>query len=127
MVSEFDSYKHQMTKNIVVGVLALQGAFYEHVKLLTRASSEVALDCDRKWEFLEVRNAQDLEKCNALIIPGGESTTISLVATRTNILEPLRDFVKQVFPTKDSGDLGNANICLSIEYAEDRPGAPVPD
>ena len=87
-----------MTTSVVVGVLALQGAFYEHIKLLKRASSEVVLDRDRNWEFIEVRNAQDLEKCDALIIPGGESTTISLVATRTNLLEPLRNFVKQVHP-----------------------------
>ena len=96
-----------MTTSIVVGVLALQGAFYEHIKLLKRASSEVAIDRNGNWEFSEVRNAQDLEKCDALIIPGGESTTISLVATRTNLLEPLRDFVKQVQSNKDSGDLGN--------------------
>lgn len=85
-----------MTRNIVVGVLALQGAFYEHFKLLQKASPKVAIGQDSKWEFLEVRTAQDLEKCDALIIPGGESTTVSLVAARSNLLEPLRDFVKYV-------------------------------
>lgn len=85
-----------MTENIVVGVLALQGAFYEHFKLLERASPQVEIGQDRKWEFVEVRNAQDLQRCDALIIPGGESTTVSLVAARSNLLEPLREFVKQV-------------------------------
>ncbi|KAF6225225.1 hypothetical protein HO133_010422 [Letharia lupina] len=89
-----DVHNHQMTRNIVVGVLALQGAFYEHLKLLQRAFREVAIGQDEGWEFVEVRTAQELERCDALIIPGGESTTVSLVAARSNLLEPLRDFVK---------------------------------
>ena len=97
-----DSDKTRMTRNIVVGVLALQGAFYEHFKLLEKASLEVAIDQDGKWEFVEVRTTQDLQRCDALIIPGGESTTVSLVAARSNLLEPLRTFVKQVYPSKDS-------------------------
>ena len=90
-----------MTRNIVVGVLALQGAFYEHLQLLKRASQEVATGQDGRWEFVEVRTANELERCDALIIPGGESTTVSLVAARSNLLEPLRHFVKQVHPSKD--------------------------
>lgn len=89
-----------MTSTIVVGVLALQGAFCEHLKLLQRASSEVVIGQDRKWEFVEVRTAQSLERCDALIIPGGESTTVSLVAARSSLLEPLRHFVKRVSPSK---------------------------
>ncbi|KAI7103675.1 SNO glutamine amidotransferase, partial [Hortaea werneckii] len=40
------------------------------------------------------RNPAALATCDALIIPGGESTSISLIAERTGLLEPLRDFVK---------------------------------
>lgn len=83
-----------MLGTITVGVLALQGAFYEHIKLLCSAAGEVSLDQDREWEFIEVRTPQELETCDALIIPGGESTTISLVAARSHLLEPLRNFVK---------------------------------
>ncbi|KAM0800945.1 pyridoxine [Usnea florida] len=83
-----------MTGSIVIGVLALQGAFYEHFRLLQKASLEVDVGRDEKWEFMEVRTAPDLERCDALIIPGGESTTVSLVAARSNLLEPLRNFVK---------------------------------
>ena len=96
--------KIKMTKDIVVGVLALQGAFYEHFKLLKKASPEVEIGQDRKWEFIEVRNAQDLQRCDALIIPGGESTTVSLVAARSKLLEPLREFVKQVYSSVESYD-----------------------
>lgn len=77
---------------ITVGVLALQGAFFEHVQLLKQAA--VGLASTSQWEFIEVRTPQELERCAALILPGGESTTMSLVAGRSNLLEPLRDFVK---------------------------------
>lgn len=85
-----------MSANITVGVLALQGAFYEHFKLLHTAAQEAILDNDQVWKFVEVRTPRDLELCDALIIPGGESTTVSLVAARSSLLEPLRDFVKYV-------------------------------
>ncbi|OXV06899.1 hypothetical protein Egran_05335 [Elaphomyces granulatus] len=84
---------------ITVGVLALQGAFYEHLQLLQKAvvSLREAEGCSTlEWEFIEVRNASQLDRCDALILPGGESTTISLVAASSNLLEPLRDFVKYV-------------------------------
>lgn len=83
--------------NVTVGVLALQGAFYEHLQLLKQASRSVAPPSDQSathWIFLEVRTTEHLSLCDALIIPGGESTTISLVAARSNLLDPLRDFVK---------------------------------
>ncbi|KAJ5668991.1 hypothetical protein N7462_010061 [Penicillium macrosclerotiorum] len=76
---------------VTVGVLALQGAFIEHVQLLKKAAEQEQLS---NWEFIEVRTPQELAKCDGLVLPGGESTTMSLVAARSNILEPLRDFVK---------------------------------
>lgn len=85
-----------MTRGIIIGVLALQGAFYEHIALLRAASIELTSDQDVKWEFIEVRTPPELAECDALIIPGGESTTVSLVAERSNLLEPLREFVKYV-------------------------------
>ena len=82
-----------MGLQITVGVLALQGAFIEHLKLLNQASTLLGLG-DIQWCFTEVRNPAELQKCSALIIPGGESTTMSLVAARSSLLEPLREFVK---------------------------------
>ncbi|OJJ01435.1 hypothetical protein ASPVEDRAFT_130445 [Aspergillus versicolor CBS 583.65] len=81
---------------ITVGVLALQGAFHEHVVLLKKAAASLVSQqvSSSHWDFLEVRNSQELERCDALVLPGGESTAISLVAARSNLLEPLRDFVK---------------------------------
>ncbi|MCJ1253023.1 hypothetical protein MMC24_000830 [Lignoscripta atroalba] len=83
-----------MTTSIVVGVLALQGAFAEHLKLLQKASTSVEPASHIKWTFTEVRTEDELSQCDALIIPGGESTTMSLVASRSGLLEPLRGFVK---------------------------------
>jgi hypothetical protein len=81
--------------DITVGVLALQGAFSEHIQLLRRATQTLKRQ-DVKWEFIEVRTPAELARCDALILPGGESTTMSLVAARSGMLEPLRDFVKYV-------------------------------
>lgn len=80
-----------------VGVLALQGAFIEHLTLLRKAAlyiKQCQPDSTRSFEFTEVRTQQQLSTCDALVIPGGESTTISLVAARSDLLEPLREFVK---------------------------------
>lgn len=80
---------------ITIGVLALQGAVTEHLQLLRQASSNIShANPTRQYTFLEVRTAEQLSQCHALIIPGGESTTISHLAARGNLLEPLRDFVK---------------------------------
>ena len=80
---------------VIVGVLALQGAFLEHLVLLRRAADFLRNEEHTiAFEFTEVRNTKDLAACDALIIPGGESTTIALVAAQSGLLEPLRDFVK---------------------------------
>jgi len=65
-----------------VGVLALQGAFIEHEALLR----------DLGVRAVEVRLPEQLEGLAALIIPGGESTTIGKLAESYHLLEPLRAF-----------------------------------
>jgi len=87
------------TLAITIGVLALQGAFSEHIQLLRLAvaalhASGTDIAANVSWRFMEVRTPAELAKCDALIIPGGESTTMSLVAQSSGLLEPLRDFVK---------------------------------
>lgn len=80
---------------VTVGVLALQGAFLEHINLLNDAVQPPSpLAGLARYSFIEVRTATQLQACHALIIPGGESTSISLIAERTGLLDPLRDFVK---------------------------------
>ena len=91
----YDATTDPMTK-ITVGVLALQGAFVEHISLLHHAATaDIAPKYpDVYFEFVEVRTPSELAKCHALILPGGESTSISLIAERTGLLNPLREFVK---------------------------------
>ncbi|TFK24204.1 glutamine amidotransferase subunit pdxT [Coprinopsis marcescibilis] len=74
---------------VVIGILALQGAFVEHQDSLER------LNLSRPIEIVLVRTLEDLDRCDALIIPGGESTTIALLAKLSGLLEPLRRFVSQ--------------------------------
>lgn len=79
------------TTSLTVGVLALQGGFHEHLTLLRRATAHFP---STTITTIEVRTPGELAQCDALIIPGGESTTISFVAAQSGLLEPLRDFVK---------------------------------
>ena len=71
-----------------IGVLALQGAFIEHEKMLQRLSVEA----------VEVRLPKDLEGCAGVIIPGGESTTIGKLAVQYNLIEPLREMARSGKP-----------------------------
>ena len=72
-----------------IGVLALQGAFREHIAMLKRLNVEA----------VEVRLAQELDGLDGLIIPGGESTSMGLVAERWGLVEPLRRWVRGGKPT----------------------------
>mmetsp|Transcript_1641 Transcript_1641/g.1985 ORF Transcript_1641/g.1985 Transcript_1641/m.1985 type:complete len:232 (+) Transcript_1641:198-893(+) len=74
---------------IVVGVLALQGAFIEHVEIFENLGIKVQ----------QVRLPQDLEGLTGLVIPGGESTAIGLIADRWGLTEPLQSWVKEGRPT----------------------------
>lgn len=67
-----------------IGVLALQGAFIEHEKMLRGLGVETQ----------QVRLPEQLNDLNGLIIPGGESTTIGLLATKYGLVEPLREFAR---------------------------------
>jgi len=79
----------QLISDLVIGILALQGAFAEHQAMLQKISGN-----KRRLEAIEVRTPEELNRCDALIIPGGESTTIALLARLTGLMEPLSEFVK---------------------------------
>lgn len=81
---------------VVVGVLALQGGFSEHLNSLRKAAARISTQSSSipGFSFIEVRTPEQLARCDALVIPGGESTTLSLVAAQSGLLDPLRQFVK---------------------------------
>ena len=94
----------------VVGVLALQGDFREHIEMLNMLG---VVSC-------EVRLPSALCDLDALIIPGGESTTIARLVLQYGFLEPLRDFCASGRPVW--GTCAGA-ILLARDVDElDRPG-----
>ena len=74
---------------MVVGVLAIQGDFEAHSKIVESLGAEAR----------EVRVPAHLEGLDALIIPGGESTTMTLGIEREGLAEPLKEFVRSGKPT----------------------------
>ena len=99
----------------VVGVLALQGDFREHIEMLNMLG---VVSC-------EVRLPSALCDLDALIIPGGESTTIARLVLQYGFLEPLRDFCASGRPVW--GTCAGA-ILLARDVDElDRPGIQVMD
>lgn len=71
-----------------IGVLALQGAFREHVAMLRGLGVDA----------VEVRLPEELRAVDGLIIPGGESTTIGKIATQYGLIEPIRELAAQGKP-----------------------------
>jgi 5'-phosphate synthase pdxT subunit len=65
---------------VLIGVLALQGGFAAHGRMLEALGAQVR----------EVRVAGDLEGLDGLVLPGGESTTMTLGVAREQLAEPLR-------------------------------------
>lgn len=72
----------------LIGVLALQGDFEAHSHVLARLGANVR----------EVRVPADLDGLNGLVIPGGESTTITLGVKREGLAEPLRELAAKGVP-----------------------------
>ena len=77
-----------MTGRPTVGVLALQGDFEAHAKILAELGAQPR----------EVRVPDDLDDLEALIIPGGESTVMTLGIEREKLAEPLRHLINQGLP-----------------------------
>ncbi|MFA6308949.1 MAG: pyridoxal 5'-phosphate synthase glutaminase subunit PdxT [Clostridia bacterium] len=69
----------------MIGVLALQGGFIEHIKALSKLGAE----------SFEIRQLSDLEgkKINGLILPGGESTVVGKLLRELELLEPLKKLI----------------------------------
>jgi pyridoxal 5'-phosphate synthase pdxT subunit len=73
---------------LLIGVLAIQGDFEAHGRMLRGLGADVR----------EVRVPADLEGLDGLIIPGGESTTMTLGIEREGLAEPLREYARSGSP-----------------------------
>jgi len=97
------------TNTARVGVLGLQGDFAEHLRALRGIGADA----------LDVRRPDQLDDVDALIIPGGESTTIGKLAERYGIIPKLRERV--------AGGMAVWGTCAgAIFIAKDVPGHPHP-
>ena len=111
-----------MQQPVRIGVLALQGSFAEHVSILKRLEGVDAF---------EVRTKEELRKADGLIIPGGESTTMALIAERWGLIPELKQFSAEQRPVwgtcagaifladKATGHL-LLDRCLNKQYAHKR-------
>mmetsp|Transcript_32764 Transcript_32764/g.59897 ORF Transcript_32764/g.59897 Transcript_32764/m.59897 type:complete len:255 (+) Transcript_32764:83-847(+) len=72
-----------------LGILALQGAFEEHEASFRRLPAEILQQLD----IIQVRTIAELDSCDALVIPGGESTTMKIIAGTDLFMDHLRAFV----------------------------------
>jgi 5'-phosphate synthase pdxT subunit len=88
-----------------VGIIALQGAVSEHVDAVNKAMKELNL----AGKGLPVRSKQALEEVDALIIPGGESTTISKLLQKTGMFEIIQDKVERGMPI-----MGTCTGCILL-------------
>ena len=92
---------------LCVGVLALQGAFREHVAAVASLGATAR----------EVRQLKDIDGIDALIIPGGESTTMGKLLNEWNMLEPLRQRILDGMPVYGSC-AGLILLCREIENSD---------
>lgn len=74
---------------MVVGVLAIQGGFEAHARVLESLGATAK----------QVRSPKDLDGIDGLIIPGGESTAITFGIERENLADPLRELIRSGMPT----------------------------
>ena len=77
-----------MTSAPMIGVLAIQGAVREHLYLLEEAGAHA----------IPIRHASDVASVSGIVLPGGESTTISKLAVIDGLMDPLRDAASSGMP-----------------------------
>jgi len=70
---------------MTIGVLALQGGFQRHIAMLHQLGVEA----------MDVRYANQLSDCDALILPGGESTTMTHLLLSEHLWQPINEFARQ--------------------------------
>ena len=97
-----------MVAPVRIGVLALQGDVREHVRSLTAVGARPSA----------VRRAGDLDDVDGLVLPGGESTTISRLLEVFELLEPLRTHVAEGLPVYGSCA---GMVLLADEVLDGRP------
>ncbi len=90
--------------DITVGILGLQGAFHKHQQMLERLSINSII----------IRYPEEIEKCDGIILPGGETTTMTKLLKKMNLFEVVKNFEGPMFGTCAGA------ILLSMNCNDDR-------
>ena len=93
-----------------VGILSLQGSFFDHQKSLDLISLESLL----------VKTPEDLDKVDGIILPGGESTAMSKISSYNNLYKKLDTKIKQGLPIKSVWANFLTGMCFSALYKQFR-------
>ena len=97
-----------------IGVLALQGAFIEHINILKKTINNN--DSYKNCKLVEIRQLKDLEGINALVLPGGESTVQGKLLHDLALFDPIKELIEAGMPVLATCA---GLILLSSEIAED--------
>lgn len=89
---------------VLIGVLALQGAFKEHQEVLEKLGAQTR----------QIRNSRDLDGIDGLIIPGGESTSMTLSAERLGLWRHIKELLEKKLPTWGTC-AGAIMLCKTID------------
>ncbi|MEM0015809.1 MAG: pyridoxal 5'-phosphate synthase glutaminase subunit PdxT [Saccharolobus sp.] len=98
-----------------IGIVSYQGSFEEHAIQLKRTFSKLNIE----GEVVSIKIPKDLDNVDGIIIPGGESTTIGLIAKRLGILDSIKDKIHSGLPVL--GTCAGA-IMLAKEVSDARVG-----
>lgn len=80
---------------VEIGVLAVQGAFIEHEQVLERVLEDAGL----KGEVFQIRRPEQVEACDGVVLPGGESTTIEKLLASSGVRGTLVEELSDGMPT----------------------------
>ena len=89
-----------------IGILGVQGAISEHKAMIEKTLEELKIN----GRIYIIRNREDLDRIDGLILPGGESTTISRMISTSKLLEIIRDKVED----RDLAVMGTCAGCILL-------------
>lgn len=95
-----------MVAIVTIGVLSLQGAVSEHLTIMNRVFKEER----QRGKTVLVRQPRDIDACDALIIPGGESTTISRILINSG----MHDVIHQRMEQENIALMGTCAGCVIL-------------
>jgi 5'-phosphate synthase pdxT subunit len=96
-----------MVSNLTIGVIGVQGAVSEHVSIMKQVLKDKP---DLNGKVITIRDKKDLDVVDGVILPGGESTTISRIINQLGILNDLKEKVKN----KEIALMGTCAGCILL-------------